>query len=161
MTLTATQKLILTMVQGEDAPLGLRRDAQSRIHTGEVTDADEGMVAYHATREVAPGDLDAVDLLDLTQTLLGVESPVSFASVVMVSVKSMATASGDYLHVGADPANPGAAYSMRLHPGAWMGICNRPTGWPVTEENRLLVVANMGQHAIPYDIVVIGRRSEP
>lgn len=158
--MNATQKLILSWVQAEGAPLGARRDASAEILVAEI-DGEEDACAYHASRSVAAAATDAIDLMALPQEILGVASMLSYANVVMVAVRSRATAPGDYLHVGADLSSPASNYSVRLHPGAWVGLCNHPAGWPVTQANRLLGVANMGQQSIEYDIVIIGRRSDP
>jgi hypothetical protein len=155
----ATQKLVLTWLQREGAPLGSRTDSGSRVRTGEITEADgSGFVAYHATREVAAGAVDLVDLRNLTTEVLGVASTVAFESLVSASACNLSTHAGDYLHVGCDPTSPGAAYSMRLRPGAWMGIWDH-SGWPISDTNHVLAVANVGTAAIPYDLVLIGRRA--
>lgn len=160
--MNATQKLILSWLQAEGAPLGRRADSGVTIRTGEITDADgTDVVAYHATREVAAGAVDSIDLRNLTHTVLGVTSAFSFGSVLAASACNLSTNAGDYLHVGADPASPQHAYSMRLRPGAWMAIWDGTSGWPITTPNHVLAVANVGQHAIPYHIVLLGRKATP
>ena len=157
--MTASQKLVLTWLQSEGAPLGSRTDKGSRVRTGEITEADgSGYVTYHATRQVAAGAVDLVDLRSLATQILGVASTVAFSSLVSASACNLSANPSDYLHVGCDPSNPGAAYSMRLRPGAWMAIWDQ-AAWPITDSNHVLAVANVGTAAIPYDLVLIGRRA--
>jgi hypothetical protein len=154
----ANLQLLLSAINIEQAPLGTRRESVSQISTGEIGDADTDAATYHATRTVAAGGLDSIDLKETARDILGVSVGVAFSVIEMVAVENLSSLSGDILHVGANPTNRSGTYSVRLDPGAWAGLCNGEPGWPVTQASRYLHIANMGTRSISYSIVIIGRK---
>jgi len=111
-------------------------------------------IVWADSRTVPAESIDAIDLLALTQTTLGVSVPCTIRQLRAVRIVNAETDAGLSLRVGSDAT--GQTYAFEVGPGSEMLSVNNADAWPVDASNSLLRIANVHGDPIAYSIVLIG-----
>lgn len=115
-------------------------------------------VVWADSRTVPAQTIDAIDLLSLTQSTLGVSVPCTIRQLRAVRIVNEETAPGLSLRVGADAT--GATYAFEVGPGSEMLSINNADAWPVDAGNSVIQIANVHGDPVAYTIVLVGTSVE-
>ena len=137
--------------------VGAITDKQSVSGSYSIADGSGSAAAdivWCDTRTIPAASFDALDLLSLTQTAVGVSVPCTIRQLRVVRVMNHSATAGNEILVGSNEA--GTLYAFKVGPGSEVAAVNQLDGWPVTSENATLRIANPNATAVSYSIYLVG-----
>lgn len=111
-------------------------------------------IVWCDTRTIPASSYDELDLLALTQSIVGVSVPCTIRQLRVVRVVNNATAAGNEILVGSNES--GSLYSFKVGPGSEVCAVNQIDAWPVTNANKTLRIANPNAAPVAYSIFLVG-----
>lgn len=127
---------------------------------GEGSGSQQADLVFNDTRTIAAGQIDAIDLLAMTHSELGVSVPYVFHQVRLVRVVNNETVTGKKLLFGVGAGGVGT-YAHNVGPGSEFVTINHVDPWIVTSANSLLRIANPNGSSLSYTLTIIGTSAEP
>jgi len=111
-------------------------------------------IVWCDTRTIPANSFDALDLLALTQSVVGVSVPCTIRQLRVLRVANNDATAGNEILVGSNEA--GTIYAFKVGPGSEVAAVNQIDGWPVTTANKTLRIANPNAAAVAYSIYLVG-----
>jgi hypothetical protein len=111
-------------------------------------------IVWCDTRTIPAASFDALDLLALTQSVVGVSVPCTIRQLRVLRVANNDATAGNEILVGTNEA--GTLYAFKVGPGSEVSAVNQLDGWPVTSANNTLRIANPNATAVSYSIYLVG-----
>ena len=111
-------------------------------------------IVWCDTRTIPANSFDALDLLALTQSVVGVSVPCTIRQLRVLRVANTNATAGNEILVGSNEA--GTVYAFKVGPGSEVAAVNQIDGWPVTSANNTLRIANPNAAAVTYSIYLVG-----
>lgn len=142
----------------ENGTVTNRRAITATYTIGDGDGAGEADVVWADARTIPGESVDAIDLMALAQTTLGVSVPCTIRQLRAVQIVNNETAAGMAIRVGADAT--GNAYAFEVGPGSEVLSVNKTDAWIVDAGNSVLRVANVNADPASYTIVLIGTSVE-
>jgi hypothetical protein len=116
--------------------------------------ANAADIVWCDTRTIPAASFDALDLLTLTQSTVGVSVPCTIRQLRIVRVVNNSTTAGNEILVGSNEA--GTLYAFKVGPGSEVAAVNQLESWPVNSANSVLRIANPNAAAVSYTIFLVG-----
>lgn len=162
--LTATVRTVMFWNRTQDQDIGATVNTQNDQRTYAITDgsgAQQADLVYAARRTITANSLEEIDLRDITQTTFGVSVEFDFRQLRLIRLRNDETTAGRVIRVGVDPGRPSVVYAAEVGPGSeWFSI-NHNDAWQVTEDNRLLYIANPSAATVNYSLWLVGTSVAP
>jgi hypothetical protein len=158
-TLTATVRTAFSWNRTETQTIGTLVNRRTINSVYPITDGDgpgEADLVFADRRTIPANSFEEFDLLDLEQTALLVDVPYEFRQLRAIKVVNTETAAGRRILVGVDPGRPTVVYAAEVGPGSEWSAVNYLDSWEVTDDNRLLRIANPNGVSVTYEIYLIG-----
>jgi hypothetical protein len=142
----------------ENGSITNRNVVSATYSIGDGSGTGAADVVWADSRTIPAESIDAIDLLSLTQTTLGVSVPCTIRQLRAVRIVNAETEPGMSIRVGADAT--GETYAFEVGPGSEMLSINNADAWPVDAANSVLRIANINTDPVSYSIVLIGTSVE-
>lgn len=158
-TLTGQVRTSLSWLRTDAQEVGSVTNRKTQAATYNIVDGDgpgEADLVFADQRTIAANAIESFDLLNLTQTALGVAVPFVFRQLRVIRLVNESTTAGRRLLVGVDPGRPTAVYAAEVGPGSeWIAV-NQTDAWEVTADNSIVRIANPNAASVTYSLYLLG-----
>jgi len=158
-SLTGSLRTSLQWNRTDTQEVGTVVNRRTTSATYAITDGDgpgQADLVFADQRTIAANTIEQFDLLNLSQTALGVTVPFVFRQLRVIRLVNESTTPGRRLLVGVDPGRPTAVYAAEVGPGSEWCSVNQTDSWRVTAANSVVRIANPNAAAVTYSLYLIG-----
>jgi hypothetical protein len=159
---TGSLRTTLAWTRTDTQQLGAVTNKKTQSGTYTIADGNtsgQADLVFTDTRTIAANTVEELDLLNLTQSTLGVAVPFTFRQLNLVRIVNKETAAGKKLLVGVDPGRPTSVYAFEVGPGCEICSANTTDSWVVTNTNSTLRLSNPNNSTLTYELYLFGNSS--
>ena len=156
---SGTLRTTLTWNRTDTQQLGTVTNKKTQSGSYTIADGNssgQADLVFTDTRTIAANTVEEIDLLNLTQSTLGVDVPFAFRQLNLVRVVNKETAAGKRLLFGVDPGRPTSVYAAEVGPGCEFVSANTTDSWVVTNTNSTVYVSNPNNSTLTYELYLFG-----
>ena len=143
-----------------DPPVFGSRSESAAITTSRTivngTGSGQANVAWRDRITIADGQTYAADLDDLGATAFGYGGRVVLTTLKEMRVVVRTATAGRYVLVGVIAPGDTTAYSARVNRGGDYSVADYLDGWPVTNGNKTVYIANPSGGSVEIDLAFVG-----